>query len=417
MTMKKHLITVCMGMLGLMLPACSSNSDPDNPNPIPPLEDINLSPDETAINDGINTFAFELLNTTDAKCAEIYESQYDGNVSVSPLSATLALAMLANAGDDALTDATTKLLHCSGLAELNTVSNKLMRHLTTSGKLELANAVWYNPQRIAINSSFVKSMADTFYADVDRADFGTDKATDLINAWCAARTHGKISKILNDTSQDDVFYLINALYFNDEWAYKFSKSDTGPGTFADRTIEAMMHNDYSGNFFANDRYSCVEMPFKNGTSMHILLPADTDTDAAQTLARSLTYTQWKDDLASAKKYRIILSLPRFDINRAGRLDKALFAMGLPQGGSSLSKMGTSLTDRQYQLIVIQKTATTVNERGAEVAAATVVGGVTAAAPEEESGLVTFTVDRPFVYLITNQKTGTVLMAGRINTIM
>ena len=416
MKMKKQIVVACMGMLGMMLSGCSSNSDADDPNSIPPLPQLELSTSESAINEGLNTFGFELLNAVDKNCEKICATSYDGNVTVSPLSASLALALLANAGDDSLTDATAKLLHCSDLAELNTLSNKLLRHLTADKTIELANAVWYNRTLMSPNQSFVKDMESIFYADVNPADFGTEKATDLINAWCAAKTHGKISKVLQQTNVDDIFYLINALYFNDEWEVKFDKSDTKPGTFAGKPIEAMMHNRYSGAYFANDRYECAELPFKSNTSMYVLLPKADEATAAQSLARDLTYAQWKTDMESAGKRLINLQLPRFEINQGGNIDVALFDMGLPAGSVALDKMGTVQSDSKSKLHVIQKTSTTVNEKGAEVAAVTIVGGDLMALPEEPLEAVNVTVDRPFVFLIINNKTGSMLMAGRINTI-
>jgi len=417
MKMKKHYVILGAALSMLLMPSCSGDSTPDDPNIIPPLPNLELTVVEKTNNTGLNQFGFELLNATDAKCEEIYGQDYDGNVVVSPLSATIALAMLANAGSEDVTDKTVKMLHCNNLSDLNSVCNKLIRHLASEKNIELANSAWYDRTSFSVNSSFIKDMADIFYSDVNAAEFGTDKAADLINAWCSGRTHGKIDKLLKQTRKEDVCYLINVMYFKDRWASEFDPADTGAGTFNGRPVREMMHGDYIGSYFESDICSGIEMPFRNGTSMYVLLPDEDNGVTAGDLARTISVEQWNVNVAAAKKCQIHLSLPKFEINNGCQLEKALHEMGFPMIASSLEKMGTLKSGRPIELSVIQKTSTTINEEGAEVAAVTAVQGVdTAWQPEQITGEVTFTVDRPFVFIIMNKSTGTMLMAGRITSI-
>ncbi len=403
------------GLLVLALPACNSSSEPDGFD-IPPLQYVELTPTEQNAQAGIDLFSTELLNAVEAAHEAKHGKDSETNVSVSPLSVTLAMAMLANTGDDALTEATLKMLHCTDLAALNTLCNKLLRYSASIKGLELANSAWYNPVHLGINSFYVKMRADTYYSDVTGVEFGTEKATALINDWCAGRTHGKITKVLDKTVSEDVFYLVNALYFNDNWRNEFDKSRTTTGEFNGKPVKEVMHNDYMGEYMETDEYRCAEIPFKGNASMMILLPKEGSDITANDIARTYKMPQ-VGDVKLYGNYTIHLSLPKFEVYNGSNIETILNTLGLPVSVAKLDKMGTLKSDYAVDLKVIHHTSTKVTEKGAEAAAVTVVEGlVSSPGPEHPQGEVIFNVDRPFVYLIVDNHTGATIMAGRVSSI-
>ena len=413
MKMRILAFTIC----AMTLTGCSDNSDPDNPSPIPPLDRVELSPVEELAQKGMRQFGFELLNATEAKHENRYGESSDRNLTISPLSATFAMAMLANGGDETLTDAILKMLHSDDLTAVNTLCDKLLRFSASTRTMELANSVWYNRNLLDINRSFVKTISDYYYGDVNDVEFGTPKALSLINSWCAGRTHGKIAKVLEDTYSEDIFYLVNALYFRDSWKNEFDKVRTAPGTFNGKSVKEVMHNDFIGEFIQNDDYMCAMIPFKGTSTMVVIMPKDGSKLTANDIARTYDAAHWKMDIVKMKKYMIHLSLPKFDISNGERIESVLNDLGLPEYAERIDKMGIVKTDNSIRLKVIHHTSTCVTEKGAEAAAVTVVGGdVSAPAPETPEGEVTFNIDRPFVFFIIEQHTGMTVMSGRISNI-
>lgn len=131
--MKKQFFLITIGLLACGLAACSDNEksggwvDPD----VPRINDAKLSRSEAEVLDGLNKFGFDMMRDVSANYDEVYaDAQADGNISVSPLSAGLALAMVANSAQPAEANKIAEALHCTDLDALNTLSNKLIRALT-----------------------------------------------------------------------------------------------------------------------------------------------------------------------------------------------------------------------------------------------------------------------------------------------
>ncbi len=104
-------------------------------------------------------------------------------------------------------------------------------------------------------------------------------------------------------------------------------------------------------------------------------------------------------------------MPKFEFESEFRLKETLAAMGMPvafSGGADFSGM---TGNRDFFIgDVVHKAFVSVDEAGTEAAAATAVIMPTAMPPGE---LVEVTVDRPFIFLIRDIETGTILFVGRI----
>ena len=105
-----------------------------------------------------------------------------------------------------------------------------------------------------------------------------------------------------------------------------------------------------------------------------------------------------------------LSLPRFNTGSTSKLNDVLDAMGIDCNYTTLSKMGI---DKQVVYNIVQKTSNSVNEDGAVAAAATSNTMCTSPGESVEYDRITLTFNRPFMFFIVNDKTGAILMAGRI----
>ena len=170
----------------------------------------------------------------------------------------------------------------------------------------------------------------------------------------------------------------------------------------------MMHRDYSGFYYADSEAEAISIGFNGSTSMWLVLPKDGTT--AEELSKNMTASKWNGLIEKPESRNIHLDVPRFKIESSAELNDAFSSLGLTCRFSGLDKLGINLPG---QFITRQKTSTEIDEKGATLAAATVtdIYWNISTQPAEED--VTLTFDHPFLYLIQNNTTGSILMAGRI----
>ena len=107
---------------------------------------------------------------------------------------------------------------------------------------------------------------------------------------------------------------------------------------------------------------------------------------------------------------LYLTMPRFETVSAFQLEDALSDMGMESAfDMSADFSGMDGTLSLYIASVIHKAFISVDENGTEAAAATAV--IMQKLNGESS--VEFTIDRPFIYLIKDRGTGTILFIGRV----
>jgi serpin B len=165
--------------------------------------------------------------------------------------------------------------------------------------------------------------------------------------------------------------------------------------------------------FAGAGYDAVELRYGNGAfAMTVLLPAPGTTPAG--VAAALDPAALRSMAAGFREATMALQLPRFRLDHARTLTDDLKALGMEVAFDPSRADFTGIADvspeRLYLTRVFQQAFVEVNEEGTEAAAATGVGvGVTSLPP-------TFSVDRPFLFLIRERLSGTVLFIGQVNSL-
>lgn len=376
---------------------------------IPLADNIELAVGEASVNDGMNAFAFDFLNAVaDA------ETDAGKNITVSPLSASLALAILANTADDVATEKVAGLLGFDDLATLNTTANKLMRYLPSKkagARLELANSVWYN-NKYAVRQDYVDNLARTFYSEVNGADFDDFTTLSLVNGWCNDKTHGMIPSIMDEISRDRYFMLINALYFSGEWKSPFDKTQTSDAVFhgvGKTGTVRMMHSASKAAYHESDIAEAASLEFKGDTRFMAVLPKAGNT--AEDMAKTFSLADYRSLMYDAN-VSLKLDIPRFMTSgKYENMMDVMVKMGLPSSVYA-ERMGIEC---DVLLKSIQKCALEIDEDGARLSASTSVSGnPTSPAPAPEVRTLTF--NRPFLFVVENTTTGTILMAGVVNTL-
>ena len=410
--MKKLTLLFCAALAGIFLPACSdeNNGKVDGIIDVPTTDNIELSRSEQDVNEGINRFAFDLLNAI-ARDYETAAVDKDGNFAVSPVSATMALALMANTADGDAAQKVSDVLGYKDLATLNSTCNKLLRYLPNGkggSRAALANSVWHR-ESMTPTAECAKTLNDVLFAEVNAVN-ASDMPTvnEMIDSWCYAKTNGAIPRISDAFGGFESILFLNAMYYRSEWSKKFEDKDTKYKDFhgTNRTsIVKMMSTVREGVYYELEHAGAIAIPFKGNYEMVFILPG-TEISADE-LSKTLTAAEW--DKKTAHAGDIKLEVPKFNVESTYDLTDVLQSMGIPMI-PALPGLGCN---GMTQLNCVQRTSASIDEEGAVVAAATAVYGYTSPSNITRGELV---LDRPFLYLLRNTVTGSVLLAGRINNL-
>lgn len=345
----------------------------------------------------------------------------DGNLFSSPFSASEALAMVYAGAKGNTASEMEKALHLETLKErTHPAFNALDQDLTAapakgSGgfRLSIANAAWAQKGH-PFERSYLDTLAVNYGSGVRLADFVTnaESARLAINDQVAKATQQRIKDLMpaGSVTSDTRLVLTNAIYFKADWEHKFPKEATRKAPFKlldGATVAAdLMYRQGTFAYLKANDVEIVELPYAGGRfAMVILLPAEGKFGAVEA---SLDGRRAGELIAGLKSSQIGLSVPRFSFSSTFRLDAALKALGMVSlftGEADLSGM-----DGQHELFVsgvFHSAFVKVDEEGTEAAAAT---GAAAAA---SAPALNVRVDRPFIFLIRDRKTGALLFIGRV----
>lgn len=392
----------------------------ENKNPgVEEIARFELTSDESFVNDGLNDFGFKLINEVvrGFNNSDDTENKGDGNgnIAVSPLSASIAIGLLANTCDNEMEKAVADMLGQKDLSHLNSTCNKLMAYLQeriNGGELIMANSAWYKKDLTPLQE-WENAMASAFFAETKGIDFADPKSVDVVNGWVSDHTKGLIKNVVDGFEKKTTCVLVNALYFLGIWQDEFDESLTKDETFHGKDGKStvnMMHIRRNLGYVDATDFEMVELPFNGNTSMEFMLPKN-GKDVTE-LMSGLTSEDYKEALRFGKTADVTLSLPRFKIETEMEMTRMLKGMGMPVI-AKLEKLGEN---EDNIFMVKQLTNTSVNEKGAESAAVTIINVIGSYMPDHKPQPVTMEFNRPFAYLIRNQVTGTVLMAGIVNNL-
>lgn len=396
-----------------LLASCSNDDTPDIPIDAPPVV-IDMTVAESRAVTQSTDFGFELFRRL---CA----ANGSEDVFMSPLSASMAMSMLANgASGQSQVQILTALGYAGdkeGLDALNSINSRLLTALPITDaqtKLALANSVWAD-NGFQLKDSFKQTMASVYKATVENVDMGSPATIDRINSWCSDNTAGLIPEIVKNNGFS--FVLLNALYFKGLWINKFNESKTTSDYFmredGSKRLVKMMNISEELPYAENSDFRITAKEFGNGAfRMYFLLPVDGCT--LESSLSALTAGNWQSWIARMPEREINLTLPRFTLDGDYELNNILEAMGVSEVfdmyKADLSGMTTA---DAYISYVKQKTYIEVTEDGAEAAAVTVITGDLGSG---DSRRVEFKLNRPFALLIAEKSTGAILFAGKVSSL-
>ncbi len=349
------------------------------------------------------------------------------NLFFSPLSIHLALSMLYNGAAGETQVAMAKVLEAQELSlnELNWTNAQMARWLVERSQAEgpiqvqIANGLWVD-QTLTLRPPFLQVLATYYQAVANRVELGSRQTVQAINRWVAERTQGRIDRIVDRLSREDVMVLLNAIYFKGEWTQPFDPALTEPQPFTrpdgSRVQVPLMAQSGRYGYRETEQLQVVRLPYGEGElAMLILLPKP--GVSLQALQQELSPETWQEWTGSLSTRPGSVRIPKFKLAYETDLVPALQQLGLGIAFSPQADF-SQLTPEPTQVSrVLHKAAIEVDEKGSEAAAAT--GVIVSRTAIDRQEPFQFVADRPFWFAIvapgsgSNQEAQTVLFMGSV----
>jgi serpin B len=361
-----------------------------------------------------NGFAFKLLK-------QLAKDQPVANIFISSYSASTVLQMVGNGAAGRTKAEMQQVLGTTGLssAAVNGANKDIAQSLNggnTNVILMTANAIWYR-QGAPVKPEFIACNQQFFGATVDGLNFQDPHSVDIINAWASDKTHGRISRIADGMINPKYtqLFLANAVYFKGKWAEPFDAKETKDRPFhlrggSQKNVPMMTQ---TKTFTCRHGTGCqaVRLPYEcENLAMYVFLP-DTNSSPEKLLG-IMNGDSWQKVTKpgfSEKEGTVVL--PKFKLEYSVELNQPLQALGMKTAFDPLGADFSGIAPQLYISAARQKTFVEVKEEGTEAAAVTGIameaGGMMMPPPNPFQMIV----DRPFLFLIEDRQTETILFMG------
>lgn len=431
---------------GIFLCGCTAPQPPayinqTNLTPAPPANITPVSPangtngtsaapfNASSVPEANNRFAFDLY------------SQYkndEGNLFFSPYSISSALAMTYEGAKGKTADEIASVFHFpNDTAAMRSGFKGVNGYLNQPGKnyaLRSANALWAE-QSYKFSDAYLNTTETYYGGKATNMDFigDPDGSRITINNWVENQTNDKIKDLISQglITSDTRLVLTNAIYFKGTWVSQFDERGTKEGDFRaspGSSVKAeMMHSQNGFGYAENSELQILEMPYAGAIeqapygdavspgniSMFILLPKNNSISSLENSISSDRLSGWESQL---EPQEVNVFLPKFKFETKYTMGDTLAKMGMPAAFDPLQAdfSGMDGTRDLFVGAVIHQAFVDVNENGTEAAAATAVIMMAGAAPGPAPSVPEFRADHPFLFLIQDKETGTILFMGRVS---
>lgn len=391
--------------------------------------------------------AKELVEGNDAFACDLYKrlAEREGNRVVSPYSISVALSMTAGGArgqtaqemgavlrlpaelaPPALAAAFGELQRGWGTAPQPAAGGGVVDRLgggtgapaaggSPGVELVSANALWLD-RSSRVLPAFSDLLTKGYQAGLTNLDFrgATEESRRHINAWIESGTQGRVKELIRQLSPDTGLVLTNVVYFKGAWTTPFDPKDTKadqPFTLADGSTRpvALMFRKGEALYAEVGGVQAVQLSYgdQDRASMLVLLPPAGGMAALEQQLSPGYLAQVRGALA---KKKVQLHLPRIAVGSTLELSRLLAAMGMKSAfGAGADFSGIDGQRRQVISQVLHGARVEVDEVGTVAAAATAVLMTRGLSMDP-----VFRADRPFLFLIRDHRTGTILFLGRVS---
>ncbi|XP_015514612.1 uncharacterized protein LOC107220504 [Neodiprion lecontei] len=374
--------------------------------PVTPATDPNTG-------DRFNFFDIELLQALTA--------EGEDNIVVAPASVKAALtALVEGTGGRTATEILTLLRLPSDTESLRLAAERSLAPFKVrrvGAELDIATRLWTGND-VTVNPKYSEILRQYYNSDVEVVNFvDAPGASHLINNWVRETTRGHIKSIVDPGSLGSGVRLLltNALYMKSTWKTSFDRSLTAPRCFqvpnygCENTylMESLAYYPYA--YIPSLQAEAIELPYADGKlSMLILLPERLE-DGIHALMKDLAHTPLPSIIGSLQETEVLLSLPRFSVETKIDLRSALEGLGIKDLFDLKANISGIANGPLKVGNILHNAKIEVNEEGTIASAVTGIAVV----PLMGSTVQRFRADHPFVFILRDSDSGSVLFAGRV----
>ena len=294
-----------------------------------------------------------------------------------------------------------QVLQGTKMEKLNKVNYKIIEIFKKFKTVEIANSVM---SRFTPLKNFTE-IAEKYCAPQEKLI-----SAEQVNNWCSEKTHGKITKILDQLDASVRMILLNAVYFKGEWSNKFRESSTQKKIFYNlgteiKKVDTMQKMDHF-YYYEDNKVQVIDLPYtKDGMSALIILPRENMDINRYVTSLNSNEKSLSELISKLKVSKVNLELPKFKLEFSSSLKETLRDMGMITAFTNgadltgLRKEGNLKIDD-----VLHKTFLKVNENDTEAAAVTAIGIKVGSSfrPVQEK-IYQMKVNTPFLFMLRSNK--------------
>lgn len=359
------------------------------------------------------------------------------NIMISPLSISISMAMtLGGAGNSGTYDELIDFLgyKAAGYDDymaLNGQFDFLLQSLTyfdMDFEISLANSMWLDDNfSKKVNKTFVNDLQKYYDAGYFVKDFADPKTVGLINSWVNSKTNGKIAEIIDEIDEDTMMLLLNAVYFRANWMQEVdSEEDIEEGYFTTSSGAEKPAQFFNGMLrrrrFYNGRVGqngmdirMLAVPFgRDAASIYFFMPRDSEGSVDDMISEMAEngIGKYFDRVNDSYGDYCVFKLPRVRFKYDESVQDDFFEMGLKKPFSWDYGFDGIVSDKLIISKILHNTYFSMDEKGVEASAVTEVY-FEVGANEDGFNPNHFRFDRPFVFAVRDDRTGTLLFIGKV----
>ncbi|KAK2500976.1 hypothetical protein MC885_003711, partial [Smutsia gigantea] len=351
------------------------------------------------------------------------ENNPTGNIFMSPLSISSALAMIFLGTRGNTAEEISKTLYFNAVEEVHSRFQSLNADINKRGAsyvLKFANRL-FGEKTYNFLPEFLTSTQKMYGAELASVDFqqASEDARNTINEWVKGQTEGKIPELLPPKMVDGttVLVLVNAIYFKGKWQEQFMEKATADAPFRlnqkDTQTVKMMYQKKKFPFRHIQDLKCrvLELPYQGKElSMIILLPDDIEDESTglRKIEEQLTLEKLQEwtKPENLDLTEVNVHLPKFKLEEGYNLNIHLTSLGICDlfNKSTADLSGMSGARDLFISKIVHKSFVEVNEEGTEAAAGTAGVATFTMLKHEEN----FVADHPFLFFIRHNSSANIL---------
>ncbi len=393
--MKKLILILIVVLIGLFL--LIDNGEEKAPKLVEPEELREIS-------SSVSDFSFSIFNIL---------ANEEENLFISPYSIHSALGIAYLGAKEETQKEIAKVLHIADINEAKIKTDFLLlkqylENISDQTEVNIANALFLK-EEIPFLETFKSDGKNYFEAEIDKLP----EEGKTINDWVYQKTNQKIEEIIDSgpIPGNTISYLINAIYFKGLWQEEFDSDKTSKRMFngIERKTVDMMENSGNYSLLVEDDLVATTLEYKDAKYLfHIIMPEELNE-----FYEEFNYSEFQRIKNNMTKRDIVLKIPKFKLEKNMNLNEVLQSLGIQKAFSSAEADFSGMVNLQrldenvYIGDVLHSTFIEIDEKGAEAAAVTSVEMRTISLP------MPVEFNNPFIFLIENSGTETILFLGQV----